>query len=159
MSALLSKTKKLWGLGWKKSRPSRYDICSEGAPPPSITVIMTVKNVGYWICNVSLERIYLKIEMCACVLGIFVALILNGYFPNSTGDGLALQVALQVTLQVAIQVALQVALQVTVQVALQVALQVAYLFTYSQPSISRACLSHVESVLLRYEPSTAARPT
>ena len=36
--ALSSKTQKL-GLGWGKSRLSRYDINAEEAPPPSIIMI------------------------------------------------------------------------------------------------------------------------
>ena len=51
---------KKWGLDWEESRLSRYDIRAEVALPPSITVIVTVKHFGYWICNVSLNRINSK---------------------------------------------------------------------------------------------------
>ena len=33
-----------WGLGWEESRLSCYDIRTEEALPPSITVIARVKN-------------------------------------------------------------------------------------------------------------------
>ena len=35
-----------WGLGWDENRFSHYDIRSEEALPPSITVIARVKNLG-----------------------------------------------------------------------------------------------------------------
>ena len=53
------------GLGWDENRFSRYDICAEGALPPSITMIARLKYLGYWICNISLRRINFKIEICA----------------------------------------------------------------------------------------------
>ena len=57
----------------------------------SITVIASVKNVGYWICNVSLRTIHSKLEMCAfefIYFTLIVALILNGCFQNIKGNGL-----------------------------------------------------------------------
>ena len=42
---------------WVERRTgSHYDIRSEGALPPSITVIVRLNFLGYWICNVSLKR-------------------------------------------------------------------------------------------------------
>ena len=60
---------KSWGLGWGKNRLSHYNIHTEGALPPSVTVITRLKHLDYWICYVSLTRINSKIEIC--VLWIF----------------------------------------------------------------------------------------
>ena len=56
------------GLGWGKTRLSRYDIRAEGALPPSITVIARLHFWGDWICNVSLKRINSKIYIYALLI-------------------------------------------------------------------------------------------
>ena len=52
-------------LSSKENRFSRYDINAEGTLTPSITMMVKVKHLGYWICNVSLKIINSKIEICA----------------------------------------------------------------------------------------------